>query len=538
MTTPTNEEQLILQLLNRARSDPQAEMDAMFNTGQRNIDGAISYFGTKESTAKGQVANKPAVAPLAWDPGLGRSADTHNNLMVNFDQQSHNLPGEPGLLQRMTNGGFNFDRGGAAAENVFAYTQDPLHGHAGFYIDWGFGPNGIQSPAGHRNAMLSSTYTKVGIGYRSVPSNKDVGPYALTQHFAVSYGDNDPMLVGVAINDRDNDDFYDIGEGLSGITVTAVGGGETHSTRTWSSGGYALELDANTTYTVTFSGSGLGGTQTYNVRMGSQNVALDVERGTQTSTQPPPDQPSTPSTPATPTPTPTGRADNVRGTSADERFSTGGGNDTIRAGRGDDTVYGGDGNDFIKGESGDDYLRGDDGNDKIYGQYGDDTMFGGNGDDMMRGSSGRDRMIGGRDDDNMRGGSDNDYVDGGSGDDFVFGEAGDDTVLGGSGNDRIYDGTGNDVMTGSWGRDVFYVYHYGADSHRDVDVITDLNLKFDDLFIRSFAGNRHTRVDSIEELSSLSLKGLSVTQTGDDVTMVFRDGSYFHTLILQDIDLI
>ena len=488
---------------------------------------------------KAQVANKPAVAPLAWDPALGRSADTHNNLMVNFDQQSHNLPGEPGVLERMSNAGFEFDRGGAAAENVFAYTRDPLHGHAGFYIDWGFGPGGIQSPPGHRNAMLSSTYTKVGVGYRSVPSNKDVGPNALTQHFAVSYGDNAPNLVGVAINDRDNDDFYDIGEGLGGIKVTAVGGGETHSTLTWSSGGYALELDANTTYTVTFSGSGLGGAQTYTVRMGSDNVALDVERSVATSTNPTPPPTTTPSTPTpTNTNTSTGNDDDVRGTSASERIATGNGDDTIRAGGGDDRVYAGHDDDFVRAESGNDYVNAGYGNDTVYGQSGNDTIDGGAGNDAIYASTGRDKVNAGSGNDTIRAGSENDYVNGGSGNDLIYGEDGNDTINASSGNDRIFDGTGSDVISGSWGADDFFIYHYGADSHRDRDVITDLNFAQDDLIIRPYAGNRYTKVDSIEKLSSLSMNGLTVRQVGDDVEMVFREGSFYHTLVLQDIDLI
>ncbi|HMB95672.1 MAG TPA: carboxypeptidase-like regulatory domain-containing protein, partial [Tepidisphaeraceae bacterium] len=79
-----------------------------------------------------------------------------------------------------------------------------------------------------------------------------------TQDFAFNQSEN--FLTGVAYTDAITaDHFYEPGEGLGNITVTATNT-QTHSaftTTTWSSGGYTLALPAGT-YRVSASGAGLG----------------------------------------------------------------------------------------------------------------------------------------------------------------------------------------------------------------------------------------------------------------------------------------
>ena len=82
---PTAEEQLALQLINRARSNPELEMQMLFNSGDSDIDSAVDYFGTSETVAMSQVAGLESVAPLAWNPFLAQSADTHNDLMILYN---------------------------------------------------------------------------------------------------------------------------------------------------------------------------------------------------------------------------------------------------------------------------------------------------------------------------------------------------------------------------------------------------------------------------------------------------------------------
>ena len=83
--------------------------------------------------------------------------------MIQYDMQSHFTPGEVGIGERILNAGY--DNMQAVAESIFAYAMDVVYAHAGFYIDWGYGPGGIQDPAGHRDAILSASYTEVGIDW-------------------------------------------------------------------------------------------------------------------------------------------------------------------------------------------------------------------------------------------------------------------------------------------------------------------------------------------------------------------------------------
>jgi fibronectin-binding autotransporter adhesin len=86
-------------------------------------------------------------------------------------------------------------------------------------------------------------------------------------------------LTGVAYSDTGTvNDFYDPGEGLGNVTVTAtpVGGGTASSTTTWASGGYSLPLGPGT-YNVVLSGGGLPASVVYSkVAIASTNVELDA----------------------------------------------------------------------------------------------------------------------------------------------------------------------------------------------------------------------------------------------------------------------
>lgn len=506
---PSDIEQLMLQYINRARQDPYAEMELLYNTGQSNIDFNVSYWASGDgsdtagslATALSQVEGWGDRAPLAWNGNLADSAQTHNELMIQYDVQTHNITiqehqapeDEPGLNQRIADGGYNAILTG---ENAGASVQDPIHGHAGYYIDWGSGINGIQDPPGHRLSMLSEDFEDFGMAYQAVGPTNTIGPFSTTQHFGATAA-LDPMIIGVVIDDLDNDDFYDIGEGLGGITVTATDGSNSFSTTTWESGGYSLAVAANATYDVTFSGPTFGQSQTFTVTVGFDNVTADAESG------------SAPSAP-------TEGADTYVGTIGNENVvmlagadmaSGGGGNDTIdgdsdndtidggdgadllygrsgldsiTGGNSDDTIRGGGSNDTLDGESGNDYLVGGGGNDlmnggvgydlligragkdDMNGGLGDDRMKGGRGDDEVHGDEGDDRMWGDIGDDTLNGGDDNDYVvggdgmdsvDGGAGNDFVEGNDGDDTVNGGSGDDTMRGGEDDDVMNGDAGND-------------------------------------------------------------------------------------
>lgn len=156
--TPNAQEQLLLEYLNLLRMDPGGEFDRLIAnaaTGaavQTNITNALSYFGVSLDAFRSQMMSYPAAAPMAWNTALAAAAEGHTRLMIEMDMQSHRLPGEPGLSARITDAGYT--NWTSVHENVFAYAQDPLYGHAGFVIDWGH-----DSEDRHNGALLPNWRT-------------------------------------------------------------------------------------------------------------------------------------------------------------------------------------------------------------------------------------------------------------------------------------------------------------------------------------------------------------------------------------------
>ena len=426
---PSEEEQLMLELVNLARANPSQHMKDIFDAGDPGVDTAISFFGVDRALAESQVSGLGSLAPLAWDARLARSAETHNNLSMQYDQQSHDLPDEASIGQRFTDAGYDFRN---AAENTYSYANDPFYAHAGFYIDWGPTASGIQQPPGHRDTILNPVLRDIGIAYEPF-TGTDTGPNVVTQHFAEPFDTSASYkLVGVVIDDRDGDDFYDIGEGKGGISISAANaaGNVIATTTTWKSGGYALALAAGD-YTVTFSGISLGADQSFAVRMGAANQSLNVETGGPVGAAVAEIHSNvsfsgafasyddfadaiaavgngeaidvTDSSAVGNVGPLTVAADNVaiRGDSLfDGSFKLASGRANIELiGATNANLVGNDLGNRLFGSSGDNSFSGLAGNDDIFGGYGNDSLNGGTGDDILRGGAGIDTYIGGPGDD-------------------------------------------------------------------------------------------------------------------------------------------
>ena len=329
---PSAEEQLFLELANRARSYPQKELGRLVLDPESqigitdDITSALRFFDVNMAELARQFASLEAVPPLAWNDALAQSADTHSQLMIDFDKQSHNLPGEPSLLQRTREAGYEPPL--TIAENVFAFAKDAVHGHAGFHIDWGNTETGIQEPPGHRIAIMNDAFTEIGLSaIAETDPGTSVGPMVVTQHFGSRF-DYTPQLGGVVFDDLDGDGFYDIGEGLGDITVTATGVAGAFETRTWDAGGYQMELPAGS-YTVTFSGSALDGKVTLETTFGNENVKLDALAAAASAENI----------------TANSGADMPTDTAGDKTLIGTAGDDTLEGGAGDDTLDGGAGTD-------------------------------------------------------------------------------------------------------------------------------------------------------------------------------------------------
>lgn len=250
---PTDEEQLYLEFINRARANPPAEGLRLAFTTDAEVRSAINFFAV-DTNALVQAFNAIAPAPpLAFNERLINAARLHSLDMFTNAFQEHVGSDGRALDQRLAAAGYNYT---SAAENIFSYAETPWHGHAGFEIDWGFGPGGMQSPPGHRNNIHNAGLHEVGIGIvngtQTVGGNT-VGPQLVTQDFGNQPGAR-PFLTGVVYYDLNGNGLYDLGEGLRGVRVEVSGVAQYAVSA--GSGGYTVPV-SNGGRTVTFSGFGL-----------------------------------------------------------------------------------------------------------------------------------------------------------------------------------------------------------------------------------------------------------------------------------------
>lgn len=246
---------------------------------------------------------KAGVQPLAFDNDLSEAAEGHSRWMLATDTFSHTGSGGSTPTQRMKAAGYTLAGSWATGENIaWATTRSPT----GYNDEILLLHNNLMNSSGHRANILNGNFREVGLGF-------EVGDYRgrssgfVSENFAKT--GSDLFLTGVAIDDKDGDKFYDPGEGLSGLTITAKSStGTTFTTKTMAAGGYDLALKPGT-YTVTFSGAGIEAS-TRTVSVGSKNVKLDLVDPKQGAVAAVQDEPAAVSDPAPQQdPTPTAQAE-------------------------------------------------------------------------------------------------------------------------------------------------------------------------------------------------------------------------------------
>jgi uncharacterized protein YkwD len=280
MAAPSSTEQYLLELINESRLDPLGSAAryivsySPLTSGDADIQSSLRYFSVNGAALLAAYQALTPAKPLAWSSTLSDAALGHNSRMIAADQQSHQVSGEASLGTRVNNAGYSGWNG--VAENIFAYADSALYAHAGFMVDWGSGPNGMQSPAGHRNNIMSQTYREIGIGItaESNPATA-VGPLVVTQDFGYRSAGPQVFVLGVAYNDTDGNRFYSVGEGVGTLNVASG----TAQTTSAASGGYTLGLAAGPR-TVSLTGAGLSGAVTVDGTFASgTNVKIDVVGG-------------------------------------------------------------------------------------------------------------------------------------------------------------------------------------------------------------------------------------------------------------------
>ena len=477
MVQPSAYEQYMLELVNRARLNPTNEA-ALHGVSDLN-----------DGLASGTISNNPK-QPLAFNLLLIDSAKGHSQWMLDTDTFSHTGIDGTSSRQRMENAGYQFTVSWGSGENI-AYRGTTGSVNKIAFIESSHA--GLFRSSGHRKNILKDNYREIGVGaiegvFTSEVENPDYDPInapeepefvdvdfnalMVTQNFA--YSGSDIFLTGVAYDDLVlEDDFYTVGEGLSGIDITAVNtsNGNSFSTTTMTAGGYQIPLPSGT-YDVTFSDNGQTIGSPKIVVLGSENIKLDLNTNNLNSGD-----------------------DNFQGDNTDNTLNGDGGNDTLKGNGGNDTLNGGDGNDILDGGNGDDILNGGDGIDIVqeytYSNFVlTDTQLTGRGTDLLNdvesarltgnytnnlidagnvtqlnvtlsGGSGNDTLIGGSLDDTLIGFNGNDSLSGGNGNDILNGGNHNDTLNGGGGNDTLKGDSGDDVFDGGSGSDLITDFTYG-----------------------------------------------------------------------------
>lgn len=269
---PTAQEQQMLEYINQARANPPAEGIRLADTTDPDVLYSMTYWGVNKSQLKADFAGYPVRPPIAFNQYLIQAARNHSQDMATNQYQGHTGTdgSDPGT--RMTNAGYNFSGSWSYGENVYAYSKSIFFGHAGFNIDWGV------STLGHRKNIMqydkdtSQFFREIGVGI--VNGSGAMGPLVVTENF--TYSGNTFFLLGVVYQDKNSNSFYDIDEGLSGVTITTSQGSYYAVTST--SGGYAIPL-IGTTGSLQVTASGNGVSETKSVSLSGTNVKVDFKGG-------------------------------------------------------------------------------------------------------------------------------------------------------------------------------------------------------------------------------------------------------------------
>lgn len=255
MTTFTSAEQLILELTNRARMDPQGEVTRVAQDLNVPFTDLNQFIAANES---GYPITPTPKQVLAGNNILEGVAAAHSNAMA--------------IAQNPVHSGLSDDSGRDPAtriadahysQNLLSFFRDeniqvrswsaPLtqtqiawliqQNHDNLFYD---NPaNEFGDPGGHRMAMLDDNAREVGMGVATGTYGGYNAVY-VTEDFGVS-GTNS-FLTGAVYNDANGNNFYDLNEGVQGVTakVTTTGGTLVGSDTTGSGGGWSVSEPGGT----------------------------------------------------------------------------------------------------------------------------------------------------------------------------------------------------------------------------------------------------------------------------------------------------
>tara|TARA_R110002167_G_C12705210_1_gene654303 strand:+ start:14180 stop:15121 length:942 start_codon:yes stop_codon:yes gene_type:complete len=216
-------EQYLIELLNQSRLDP---VTAANEQGVSINSGVTKAMGGPLQTTPMQV--------LAPNAQLEAAAKEQSSYLLESGTFGHGGRGGSSLYDRIIDA--NYENPLTFRENLslnqisqsnMATVVERHH-------------SALFASAPHRAAILDENQSDIGIGLQS-GQYRGRNSSMLTEVFGAQTGGR--YVTGVAYKDSDRDDFYSIGEGLSGVAFQTANA----LTRTAAAGGYALDASGGTT---------------------------------------------------------------------------------------------------------------------------------------------------------------------------------------------------------------------------------------------------------------------------------------------------
>lgn len=269
----SNEDQLLLELVNRARADPIAEIQRNLILDRRDSDLTESDLVTdinQDLTENEEISADPK-QPLAPHQALATAMEKHVNDMLLRDYFGHDSPEGSTPSSRARAEGYPT----GAGENIaWSGRTDGIQQVEEIYKRH----RGLVRSKGHRVNMMRDRWREVGSAVEYGTFRRDFQSFRSIM-VGTLFGNRggNHFITGVAISDQVvRNNFYEIGEGLGGIRIEAkqIGTDETYTTITGLSGGYSLRVPQGT-YTLTASGSNIRRTIVRNIVVEDQNVKVD-----------------------------------------------------------------------------------------------------------------------------------------------------------------------------------------------------------------------------------------------------------------------
>ena len=260
MAELTAREQLMLEMVNRARLDPGAEATRL-------------GIALNAGLAAGEITGT-AKQPLAANELLNDSALAHSQWMIANDIFSHTGAGGSDPGDRMAAAGYSFTGSWTWGENIAWSGTTGTPNADATTIE--LADNLFRSPH-HRLNILGDDFRELGTGIATggfASGGTTYNAVMATQNFAKT--GSAVFVTGVAIIDADGDNFYDIGEARAGISIAVtIGGVLAASETTATAGGYSAAV-AGGTAGVTFSGGTLSSDVSVTIGMGASNAKVDL----------------------------------------------------------------------------------------------------------------------------------------------------------------------------------------------------------------------------------------------------------------------